>query len=201
MIGNRKLIGTSIITALTASICCVMPVLAIFAGTAGLASTFSWLAPFRPYLIVFTVFTLAFTWYQKFKPKTKAEIDCECDDEEPKFINSKVLLSFITLFAGAMLAFPSYSHIFYSSPDSRKEIVYVEKSNVKVYKVTIEGMTCTGCENHVESEVNKLDGILSVKASYEEGNTTVKYDSTKVTEELIIKAINNTGYKVTENNE
>ncbi len=196
MIGNRKLIGTSIITALTASICCVMPVLAIFAGTAGLASTFSWLAPFRPYSIVFTVFTLAFTWYQKFKPKTKAEIDCECDDQEPKFINSKVLLSFITLFAGAMLAFPSYSHIFYSGPDSRKEIVYVEKSNVKVYKVTIEGMTCTGCEAHIESKVAEFDGVLYVKADYKAASTIIKYDETKVDLEKIETAILSTGYNI-----
>ena len=196
MIGNKKLIGTTIITALAASICCVMPVLAIFAGTAGLASIFSWLSPFRPYLIVFTVLTLAFTWYQKFKPKTKAEIDCECDDEEPKFINSKVLLFFITLFAGAMLAFPSYSHIFYSSPDSSKEIVYVEKSNVKVFKVSIEGMTCAGCEAHVESKVAELDGILNVKADYKTAVTIVKYDETKVDLEKIETAILSTGYKI-----
>ena len=69
MIGNRKLIGTSIITALTASICCVMPVLAIFAGTAGLASTFSWLAPFRPYLIGIAVIAIGYAWYDYLKPK------------------------------------------------------------------------------------------------------------------------------------
>jgi copper ion binding protein len=63
---------------------------------------------------------------------------------------------------------------------------------------TVEGMTCSGCENHIESEVNKLDGIVSVKASYEKSNTTVKYDRTKVTEQRIIKAINNTGYNVSE---
>ena len=56
MIGNKKLIGTSVLTALAASICCITPVLAVLAGTTGLASTFSWIEPFRPYLIGFTVF-------------------------------------------------------------------------------------------------------------------------------------------------
>jgi len=196
MIGNQKLIGTSVLTALAASICCITPVLALLAGTTGLASTFSWIEPFRHYLIGFTVLVLAFAWYQKFKPKTKTEIDCECDDEKPKLINSKGFLFLITLFAGAMLAFPSYSHIFYPTPDTSKEIVYVEQSNVKEIRVTIEGMTCTGCEAHIESEVNKLDGILKVDAGYEAANTIVKFDDTKVDLQKIETAILSTGYKI-----
>ncbi len=196
MIGNKKLIGTSILTALAASICCITPVLAVLAGTTGLASTFSWIEPFRPYLIGFTVLVLAFAWYQKFKPKTQEEIDCECEDEKPSFLNSKSFLFLVTLFAGAMLAFPSYSHIFYSSPNSSKEVVYVEQSNVKEIKVTVEGMTCSGCEAHIESEVTKLDGILNVDANYEAANTIVKYDETKVDLEKIETAILSIGYKI-----
>ena len=196
MIGNKKLIGTSVLTALAASICCITPVLALLAGTTGLASTFSWIEPFRPYLIGFTVLVLAFAWFQKFKPKTKAEIDCACEDDKPNFINSKGFLFLITLFAGVMLAFPFYSHIFYSSPDTGKEVVYVEQSNVKEIRVTIEGMTCTGCEAHIEGEVNKLDGILNVNADYEAANTIVKYDETKVDIQKIETAILSTGYKI-----
>ena len=196
MIGNSKLIGTSVLTALAASICCITPVLAVLAGTTGVASTFSWIEPYRPYLIGFTVLVLAFAWYQKFKPKTKAEIDCACEDEKPKLINSKVFLFLITLFAGAMLAFPYYSHIFYSNPEINKEVVYVEQSNLKEIRVTIEGMTCTGCEAHIENEVNKLDGILNVNADYEAANTIIKYDETKVDLQKIETAILRTGYKI-----
>ena len=196
MIGNKKLIGTSVLTALAASVCCITPVLAVLAGTTGLASTFSWIEPFRPYLIGFTVLVLAFAWYQKFKPKTKKEIDCECDDEKSNFINSKGFLFLITLFSGAMLAFPSYSHIFYSSPDSSNKIVYVEQSNVKEIWVTIKGMTCEGCEAHIESEVNKLDGILHVNADYEAAKTIVTYDETKVDLQEIETAILRTGYNI-----
>tara|TARA_R110000765_G_scaffold9911_3_gene30832 strand:+ start:8200 stop:8796 length:597 start_codon:yes stop_codon:yes gene_type:complete len=198
MIGNNKLIGTSVMTALAASICCITPVLAVLAGTTGLASTFSWIEPFRPYLIGFTILVLAFAWYQKFKPKTEAEIDCECEDDKPMFINSKRFLFLATLFAGVMLAFPNYSHIFYSNPNTSKEVVYVEQSNVKEIKVTIEGMTCTGCEAHIENEVKKLDGILDVNADYKAANTIVKYDETKVDLQKIETAILSTGYKIVE---
>ena len=49
-----KLVGVGLLTAISASICCITPVLALLAGTSGLASTFSWLEPFRPYFIGLT---------------------------------------------------------------------------------------------------------------------------------------------------
>ena len=59
-------------------------------------------------------------------------------------------------------------------------------------------MTCTGCEAHIENEVNKLDGILKVDADYETANTIVKYDETKVDLQKIETAILSTGYKIVE---
>ena len=186
---------TGVFTAITASLCCITPVLALIAGTSGMASTFAWLEAFRPFFIGLTVLVLGFAWYQKLKSKSQQEIDCACEnDVKPSFLQSKRFLLFVTLFAGLMLAFPYFSGLFYGQPT--KEIIYVQQDNMVDITFTVEGMTCSGCENHVESEVNKLDGIVSVKASYEKSNTTVKYDRTKVTEQRIIKAINRTGYNV-----
>lgn len=188
---------TGVFTAITASLCCITPVLALIAGTSGMASTFAWLEVFRPFFIGLTVLVLGFAWYQKLKSKSQQEIDCACEnDVKPSFLQSKRFLLFVTLFAGLMLAFPYFSGLFYAQPT--KEIIYVQQDNMVDITFTVEGMTCSGCENHIESEVNKLDGIVSVKASYEKSNTTVKYDRTKVTEQRIIKAINNTGYNVSE---
>ncbi|NDV45337.1 mercuric transport protein MerTP [Flagellimonas sediminis] len=188
---------TGVFTAITASLCCITPVLALIAGTSGMASTFAWLEAFRPFFIGLTVLVLGFAWYQKLKSKSQQEIDCACEnDVKPSFLQSKRFLLFVTLFAGLMLAFPYFSGLFYAQPT--KEIIYVQQDNMVDITFTVEGMTCSGCENHIESEVNKLDGIVSVKASYEKSNTTVKYDRAKVTEQRIIKAINNTGYNVSE---
>jgi len=195
MSSEKKLIGTTIITAIAASLCCITPVLALIAGTSGIASTFSWIEPFRPYLIAITIALLAIVWYQKLKPK-KEEIDCECEDDNPKFINSKKFLFLITLFTGLMLAFPNYSEIFF--PSDKKEVVYVSESDVNVVEYKISGMTCAGCEVHIESEVNKLDGIIEVKANYENGNTVVKFDKRKVTNNEIEVAVGKTGYKIIE---
>ena len=68
-----KNIFLAIGTALLSSICCITPVLALIAGTSGLASSFSWLEPFRPYLIGLTILVLGFAWYQKLKAKKEIE--------------------------------------------------------------------------------------------------------------------------------
>ncbi len=198
MKSDNTLIGASLITAVTASLCCITPVLALIAGSSGLASTFSWLEPFRPYLIGLTVLVLGFAWYQKLKPNK--EIDCHCEtDSKPKFIQSKTFLGTVTIFVGLMLAFPYYAHIFY--PKTEKQIIVIDKSNVQTVEFSISGMTCAGCEKHVNHEVNKLSGIIKSTASYENGNAIIEFDRTKTNTAEIEKAINRTGYSVTSSKE
>ncbi|MFT4523186.1 MAG: mercuric ion transport protein [Bacteroidia bacterium] len=198
MKSENKLMGAGLITAMTASLCCITPVLALIAGTSGMASTFSWIEPFRPYLIGLTIFVLGFAWYQKLKPKK--EMDCECEtDEKPKFMQSKTFLGIVTVFAGVMLALPYYSGIFY--PNTEKQIIAVDKSDIKITTFKINGMTCASCQEHVNHEVNKLNGIVHSKASYESGNAIIEFDKTKTNETEIAKAINSTGYIVTDKKE
>ena len=195
---KNRLAVTSILTAITASLCCITPVLALIAGTSGVVSTFSWIEPFRPYLIGLTILVLLFAWYQKLKPEK--EIDCECEtDEKPKFIQSKTFLGVVTVFAIVMLAFPYYSSVFY--PNTEKQIIVIDKSNIKTTEYKISGMTCASCEAHVNHQVNKLNGIVNSKTSYENGSAIIEFDETKTDELEIEKAINSTGYKVTDKKE
>jgi copper chaperone CopZ len=191
----NKLIGAGLLAAITASLCCMTPILALMAGASGIASTFSWIESFRPYLIGLTVFVLGFAWYQKLKPRK--EIDCACETEEkPKFIQSKKFLGIVTVFAIVMLALPLYSGIFY--PNIEKEIIIVDESDISTIEFKVSGMTCAGCEEHVNHEVNKLKGIVTSIASYENGNAIVEFDNTKTNVKEIEKAINSTGYEVTD---
>jgi len=202
MKSENKIIGAGMLTAITASLCCITPVLALIAGTSGIASTFSWVDPFRPYLIGLTILALGFAWYQKLSPKvteTQKDIDCECaTDEKRKFIQTKTFLGIATLFAVTMISFPDYAHIFY--PKSEKEIVIVKESNIQKVEFSIDGMTCTSCAEHVQHDVNKLPGIIVATASYEDKNAVVEFDNSKTTLADIQKAIDGTGYKVIETN-
>lgn len=197
---SKGLIGAGLLSAIAASLCCITPVLALIAGSSGIASTFSWLEPARPYLIGVTVLVLGFAWYQKLKPRTKEEIQCACEeDEKPSFLQSKLFLGIVTAFAALMLAFPYYSHIFY--PKTEAKVIVVESNNIAEANFDIEGMTCTGCEEHIKNAVAQLPGFISAEANHETGKATVKFDKSKTTMEQVVTAINQTGYKVTKQEE
>lgn len=179
--------------AISASLCCITPVLALLSGISGIAAAFSFLEPARPYLISITVLVLGFAWYQKLKPHSKKEIDCVCEDDKPGFWQSKTFLGIVTIVAIALLTFPSYSHMFYKN---KIQLVSVQKSSVAVAKFYVTGMTCASCEEHVKHAVNDLEGVLESSANYEDGTANVRFDTTKVSIEKVIDAINTTGYEV-----
>jgi len=169
--------------------------LALIAGTSGMASSFSWMEPFRPYLIGFTILVLGFAWYQKLKPRTAEEIQCACEeDEKPSFWQSKKFLGIVSVFAVLMLAFPYYSSVFY--PDNKKDVVIVNASDIKTIRLDIEGMTCQACDSHVAHAAQEVDGVIEAKADYTTGKAEVKFDKTKTTKIAIVNSINATSYKV-----
>lgn len=191
---SNKLVGAGLLAAVSASLCCITPVLAFLAGSSGLAASFSWMEPFRPYLIGVTVLVIGFAWYQKLKPRTQDEIDCDCEEDgKPPFIQSKGFLGIVTVFAGLMLAFPYYSNAFYPTHD-KAAIVATEESQKVVFSVS--GMTCTSCEEHVTHALNEVEGVLSAEASYEEGKAIVIFDPEKTDVKALEAAINSTGYEV-----
>ncbi|MEQ9424055.1 MAG: mercuric transport protein MerTP [Cyclobacteriaceae bacterium] len=191
---KTKTVRAGVLAAIVASLCCITPVLAFVGGIGGIAATFSWLEPFRPFLIGITVLVIGFAWYQQLKP-SKEEIDCDCEDEtgKTKLLHSKKFLGIVTVFAIVMLAFPSYSHIFYPEVASSG---FAQSDNVRLVEFEIEGMTCTGCEQHVTYEVSQLPGIIGTQVSYESANAFVKFDASQLDEKKITEAIDATGYKV-----
>lgn len=198
---NKALIGTSILLAVSSSLCCIMPILAIFGGIGGFASSLSWIEPLRPYLIIATILILGFAFYQAYRPQ-KVE-DC-CAVETAKgsnevkkkgFMASKKFLWIITIVSVLLMSFPYYSGFFI--PSAEKKVVAVNKENMRNKTFYIEGMSCKACENHVNNALFKQKGIIDASTDYEKGLTHFKYDYTKVSlKKLAIKIEKETGYKV-----
>jgi len=193
---NSKTWVAGLLTASAASLCCITPVLALISGTSGIASTFSWMEPYRPYLLGLTVAVLSFAWYQKLKPK-KADIDCACEEDKPSFWQGKTFLGIVTVLAFALMAFPKYSHIIYPKAE-KKEIIVVDKSNIQQVEFKIKGMTCEACTETINLALSKVTGVLEYKTNFKSGSSTVKFDNSKTREQTIIVAVNETGYKVSD---
>lgn len=193
MLDKKILAGA--LTAIVASLCCITPVLAVLAGATGLASTFSWVEPFRPYLIAITILLLAYAWWEKLKLK-KQNIECACDpDEEGKvsFWHTQTFLLLVTVFSVLMLSFPYWGDTFIKN--DKPKVVVVDKANVFKTRINIEGMTCPTCEATVERIGGDVEGVISIKASTEDKFAIVEFDQTKTDINTIMKAIGNAGYK------
>jgi copper chaperone CopZ len=70
------------------------------------------------------------------------------------------------------------------------------KQEASVMEVSIGGMMCTGCEQTIQNNVGKLEGIVSVKASYKTGIAMIEYFQGVVDTAMVRKAINGSGYTV-----
>lgn len=68
-------------------------------------------------------------------------------------------------------------------------------------KYDVIGMTCSSCSSHVEKAVRKVDGVLDVNVNLLNNSMVVDFDGSKATNEMIICAVENAGYKaMLENN-
>jgi len=71
-----------------------------------------------------------------------------------------------------------------------------EKQEASFMEVSIGGMSCTGCEQTIQNNVGKLEGIRSVKASHTTGIAMIEYFRGIVDTNRIKEAINGSGYSV-----
>lgn len=190
---NNVLIS-SILLATTSSLCCIVPVITIIGGVAGVSSSFGWLTPLRPYLIVATVLSLGFAFYQAYKPRKKDS--CGCETGKKSFVQSKTFVWIIACLTIGLLTFPYYSHIFFTQKQPKATQLSSTNDTVAYFRVI--GMTCTSCEEHVNRVLLDEIGVVEAKTSYEDSTTTVIYDKTKVSLVKLMQSVNEkTDYKTT----
>ncbi|QIK57987.1 heavy-metal-associated domain-containing protein [Erysipelothrix sp. HDW6A] len=61
--------------------------------------------------------------------------------------------------------------------------------------LNIEGMSCQGCVRHVTKALEAVEGVKAVEVSLENKNATVSSDQ-EINTEVLVKAVENSGYKV-----
>ena len=75
--------------------------------------------------------------------------------------------------------------------------VEYERPTVPTQTFAVEGMSCGGCENTVETVLGRLDGISSVAADHEADTVTIE-TSGAVSAGDVAAAIEDAGYDVVE---
>ena len=62
--------------------------------------------------------------------------------------------------------------------------------------LTVDGMTCGGCENAVVRAVSAMPGVQAVQASHADHRVTVTYDAAVVDRAAVTARIEKLGYRV-----
>lgn len=71
----------------------------------------------------------------------------------------------------------------------------ISSEGPKTVTLKITGMSCAGCANHIHTALLKLGGVISDEVKFPGDIAIVKYDATRVSEEQIVKVIEEAGYK------
>lgn len=176
--------GLGIISAITASVCCLGPFVLILIGLGGLGLG-AVIGKYHWYFILTAALFLGIAWRSYFKEKKSCETKL-CAMEGQKMTRAVLLAATTVVLTFAGLNLYTYAK---SSPGGRLSAQGIQMS------IPVEGMTCFTCETAVQSAVSKLPGIYDVKASAREKTVWVSYDPDKTSLDEIIAAINKTGFK------
>ncbi|MBI9063756.1 MAG: heavy-metal-associated domain-containing protein [Marinilabiliaceae bacterium] len=65
----------------------------------------------------------------------------------------------------------------------------------KELQLKVDGMTCDGCEMTIKKGLEKLDGIIEVKADHESGTAIITVDTTKIDRSKVVASIEELGYR------
>ncbi len=66
---------------------------------------------------------------------------------------------------------------------------------IKVVEVTVTGMTCQDCADHITTALSEKGGVVKSDVQFASNSATIAYDPSTVKEAEIIRAIEETGYK------
>jgi uncharacterized protein len=73
-----------------------------------------------------------------------------------------------------------------------------DKQNIQKRSFRVGGMYCANCQNIIEKELKKADGVKKAAVNYRTGHATVTYDTRIIGFDKIALAIENLGYQALE---
>lgn len=190
---QKATLGGSVLAAITASLCCIGPLVAVLLGASGFAAS-AVFEKWRPVFLGLTVVLLALAWYLTYrKPKAACEEGSVCATK-PVAKWNKVVLWFATGVVLVTAAFPSLSSAILRGTQSNAPVV-VTDANSAVLKVKIPSMDCAACALNIQSVLKKQPGVQQAQVGFDTKEAVVQYDATKLSPEKIIAAIDQTGFK------
>lgn len=195
---QKATLGGSILAAITASLCCIGPLIAVLLGASGFAASAAF-EKWRPVFLGVTFALLALAWYLTYrKPKAACDEGAACATK-PVAKWNKLVLWFSTACVLVAAAFPSLSSAILRATQSNSDACCatsaVADANSAVLKVRISSMDCAACALNIQSVLRKESGVQHAQVSFDTKEAVVRYDATRISPEKVIAVIDQTGFK------
>lgn len=174
---ERITVGGSVIAAVLSSACCWLPLLllAFGASAAGVSAFFE---RWRPVFLVVAVALLGAGFYVVyFRKAACADGACETAPRSRR-VFSQVMLWVAALLVTAFALFPNYAgtvaRTLYGSPGAGDSSAAID--GTPVHRFSVGGMTCEACAVTLQTELSRLDGVVSARVDYASKSAEVVSD-------------------------
>ncbi len=193
--GRLATVG-AVIAAVLSSACCWLPLLLLGLGVSGgvMASTF---ASLRPWLLPLSLVLLAVGWYFTLRPAHGTACATDGDDccapqaeLRPGRRFNLTMLVIATVMVGTFAFFPNYLGALL--PSATPAVADQTVTTV----LGIEGMTCAGCEVHVEKRLEEIPGVAVEDVDHATGRAVI-HSTAAVPDSLLEQAVEKSGYRFT----
>ena len=184
---SSKISIASVVTAIGASLCCSLPILASILGISLFSSIASFFSEYRIYFLIATGLLLILAYIALYR-RSKAECDCEMQSERNSILKRKASLVSVTVLVIVVSFLPEILLAF-QNKEKRPE------DYSKIAVVTITGMTCQSCATHIESSLNKVKGVSGSSVNFKSSIAKV-YTKAEVSLDSLKEAVVASGYDV-----
>lgn len=195
---DKAFIGASLVAGITASLCCILPIVFALAG-AGIVGASAFFERWRPLLLGITFALLGLGFYFGYRKQKHACTPGSACERPTMNRAGRLWLWISTLFVLLFAAFPIYSGpvanlLLSDRSNAPGSAAQAEES--KRVSFAVDGMTCASCAKSVENKLRALKGVQTVNVSYEKSRADLEFDPKAVTVDQLEKAIQEAGYRV-----
>lgn len=192
---SRWMFGGSIVAAIGASLCCVIPILSALTGLGMLALSRSF-EEGRPYFLGATGTLLAGGILLAYRDRKKScESGSICSTVPMSKWNLTGLVA-VTLLVIAIALFPYYSAVVTTAVE--KKVVSPPREVAGILHTVhfrVLGMSCAACAAGLEARLRRQNGVAGAAVDFGRRTAVVTYDPVRQSPSTLLKAVDDAGYR------
>ena len=188
--------GGSLIAAVTASLCCILPVLATVTGAGAIAAGAAF-DRWRPYLLGLTGLLLAGGFFLAWRDHKKTCAPGSLCATKPMGRWNSIALGILATSVVALAAFPYYSgavaRLVVRQPGPAPAVASADLSTVAFQ---VPDMDCPACAVALSAAFRKLPGVVDAKLDVDSRKAVVTFDRSAENVAVLKKVITDAGFHI-----